>query len=513
MTTTNEWSTTGRPMSRIARRFWGGIGQRIVDSGALDGTLYKPGQTADEQARLSEYDRRWAYYLNDELYGRLYRAGLYETDMPVEFNPVPMVIAFYVANTLNGQLEVQATQEGANSEGLAAAVEQVWRWSNFPALRRALTRTAAVLGDVFLKVAERRPEAGEGPTGVYLQDIAPSVVRWWDADERDFLTAIRIDTPRLTSVFTGEERRHTLVEVWRKRWADGFAGARYYEISAGRLLVDSEATGAVAELAFEELGYDFVPIVWARTDTPWRHQTAQIDRYNTLAWQAGRLNRPLGSVNANARAADGRPLAVPQGTPAGLEAVYTEVGDGVMGVLELPGATTFNWAGNPIDFGAHNARMEAIERGVVNSLPEYRVATIDASTQIATETMELLLSHAGQRVLDLRDDLERALVRAQMMALSIAQVAGVAPAVFGAEVIGTFEDGGTEHVFVVRPVFSKSAASRAAEVGALTQAGATIEGAAEVAGYNERQVEALANRAIATFPEEERGAPGGPRVE
>ena len=56
-----EWvSTTGRPMSRLSRRFWGGIGQRIVDSGALDGTLYRPGQSADETARLSEYDRRWA---------------------------------------------------------------------------------------------------------------------------------------------------------------------------------------------------------------------------------------------------------------------------------------------------------------------------------------------------------------------------------------------------------------------------------------------------------------------
>ena len=93
---------------------------------------------------------------------------------------------------------------------------QVWRWSNFPALQRALTKTAAVLGDVFVKVAERRPETDGPVTGVYLQDIAPSTVRWWDADERDFLTGIRIDTPRQTSVFKGDARRHTLVEVWRK---------------------------------------------------------------------------------------------------------------------------------------------------------------------------------------------------------------------------------------------------------------------------------------------------------
>lgn len=502
---TTEWvSTTGRPMSRLSRRIWGGIGQRILDSGALDGTLYKPGQSADETARLSEYDLRWAYYLNDNLYGRLYRAGLHAYDMPVDWNPIPAVVAFYIANTLNGALTVQATNDPDNTDALAAAVTQVWRWSNFPALRRVLTRTAAVLGDVFVKVAERRPETDGPVTGVYLQDIAPSTVRWWDADERDFLTGIRIDTPRQTSVFKGDARRHTLVEVWRKRWADGFAGARFYESPVGKLQNDDDATGAVAELAFDDLGYDFIPVVWTRVDTPWRHLVAQIDRYNSLAWQAGRLNRPLAVVNANARAADGRPLGVPQGTAAGLEALYTEAGDGVMGVVEMPGTATISWAGNAIDYGALNTRMDAIRQGVIDGLPEYRVATIDASTQIATETLELLLSHAGQRVLDLRDDLGRALARAQMMALSIAQIANLDPDTFGPEVIGSYDDGRTEHTFTDRPVFPKSATARAAEVGALTTAGASIEGAAKVAGYDENQVTALVNTSIATFPEEAR---------
>lgn len=48
----NEWTTTGRPMSRIARRFWGGVGQRVLDSGALDNLTVKAGQSADESARL-----------------------------------------------------------------------------------------------------------------------------------------------------------------------------------------------------------------------------------------------------------------------------------------------------------------------------------------------------------------------------------------------------------------------------------------------------------------------------
>lgn len=490
MTYTTEWSTTGKPMSRISQRFWGAVGQRIVDSGALDGTQYKPGQTADESARLSEYERRWAYYLNDDLYSRLYRAALYPHAMPVEWNPIPAVIAFYIANTLGGDQAVQPTNEDAAADALAAAVTQVWRWSNFPALRRSLSRTAAVLGDVFLKVAERRPVADMPPTGVYIQDIAPPAVRWWDADERDFLTGIRIDTPRLASVFTGESRRHTLVEVWRKLWDDGFSGARYYESPIGRLMDDATATGAVAELSFDELGYDFIPVVWARVSTPWRHMTAQIDRYNALAWQSSRLNRPLAVVNANGRDETGRPYGVPQGTAAGLEALYSEAGDGVMGVVEMPGTATMTWAGQPVDFAALNNQMAAVRQGVIDALPEYRVATIDASTQIATETLELLLSHAGQRVLEVREGLERALVRAQMMALSIAQIAAIEPAVFGAEVIGTYDDGRTEHVFAERPVFPVSPSRRATEAQTHVNNGVALGAAYTLAGYSESDVTA-----------------------
>jgi len=486
--TTTEWTTTGRPMSRISQRFWGAVGQRIVDSGALDGTLYKPGQTADEAARQNEYHLRECYYLNDDLYTRLYRAALYPHAMPVEWNPIPAVIAFYIANTLGGEQAVQPADENVDGDALAAAVTQVWRWSNFPALRRALSRTAATLGDVFLKVAERRPVADEPPTGVYMQDIAPSAVRWWEADERDFLAGIRIDTPRLTSVFSGVERRHVLVEVWRKQWPDGFAGARYYESPIGRLMDDAAATGAVASLSFDDLGYDFIPVVWARVSTPWRHLIAQIDRYNALAWQASRLNRPLAVINANGRDETGRPYTVPQGTAEGLEALYSEAGDGVMGVVEMPGTATMTWAGQPVDFAALNNQMAAIRQGVIDALPEYRVATIDASTQIATETLELLLSHAGQRVLETREGLERALVRAQMMALSLAQVAGIEPGVFGADVIGTYDDGRTEHVFTERPVFPTSPSRRAAEAQAHVNNGLAVGAAYRLAGYSETDV-------------------------
>lgn len=499
-----EWTTDGKPMGRLAQRFWGGVGQRIRDSGVLDDLTVKAGQSADELTRRGEYDLRWAYFYNDDLYGRLYRGGLRGDAMPVEWNPVPAVVAFYVANVLAGELAVQPVADGADGEALAAAVAQVWRWSNFAALKRALTTTAAVLGDVFVKVAERAPVADAPPAGVYLQDIQPSTVRWWDADERDFLTGIRIDTPRLTSIFSGEERRHVLVEVWRKTWPDGEpGGVRYYEIAPHQLLDDARLAGAVRVVTFEELGYDFIPIVWARVDTHWRRQVAGIDRYNALAWQAARLNRPLAVFQANAEDSVGRPMTLPGRPGQELAPVFSEEGEGVMGVVKLPGRSAMTWAGNAIDFDALNLRMAEVREGVIDGLPEYRVATL-RGIQIAAETLQLLLNQAEQRALEMREWLERALARAQMMAISIAQVAEVAPGVFARERIGDYEDGRIEHVFAAREVFPKSAAAMAAEVAALVAAGASIEGAARVAGYDEQQVEALVNLSIATFPEEAR---------
>lgn len=484
---TNQWTTTGRPMSRLSQRLWGAVGQRILDSGVLDGTQYKPGQTADEGARLSEYERRWAYYLNDALYTRLYRAGLTAADMPTTFNPIPAVADFYVATVLAGDMQPQPVDERADGDALAEAVALLHHWSNFETLRRDLTTTAATFGDLFLKVAERVVADGEPPTAVYMQDIPPQSVRWWDVDERGYLTAIRIDTERLESIFTGDKRRHTLVEVWRKEWPDGApGGARWYEIGYGQMLNEERLESAARVQTFDELGYDFIPVVWARLDTPWRRQVAGIDRYNALAWQAARLNRPLAVVRAGGNDAMGRPLAAPIGAAEGLDTLYSEEGDGVMGVVRLPGVATMEWSDAPVDFGALNVMLAELKESIVDALPEYRVATL-RGIQIATETLQLLMNQAESRALAMRAGLERALARAQMMAVTIAQVGGVRPDVFGADKLGTFDNGLTEHVFAPRPVFEKTAAAKAAEAELHVRNGVAIGAAYRLAGFTEAE--------------------------
>jgi hypothetical protein len=455
----------------------------------MDALLIAPGVPESTAARLSEYNVRRLYYENKALYATLTRLGVWPLDMPAEWNPVPAVVDFYGSNTLDATAEIVPGQDATNPDALIAAIEQVRAWSNFQPLCRALAKTAALYSDAFIKVAEKRAGPDEPVTGVYLQDIQPYAVQWWEVDERDYLTAIRIDTPRLTSVFTGEERRHTLVEMWRKSWPDGGpAGVRYYEVTTGRLISDDQLSAPVRAITADELGYDFIPIVWTRAPTYWWGQTAQIDAYNRAAFKAARANRPLALARSEGIDANtGRERAAPLVRTESLAPTTNDAIDGTVGIVSVPGMADLEWMPPSIDMASEMARMATIRQGVISSLPEYRAATLDA-VQVTTETLELLLNQAGQRVLEVRDGLERALERAQMMALSIAQLAGLPG--FDMATIGTYEAGNLEHEYAQRGVFEKPSILRAQEAGQHINNGMGLEAAYTLAGYAPEQIEA-----------------------
>jgi hypothetical protein len=105
----------------------------------------------------------------------------------------------------------------------------------------------------------------------------------------------------------------------------------------------------------------------------------------------------------------------------------------------------------------------------------------------------MLLSQAGQRVLELRDNLERGLVRAHMMAISIAQAAGLEG--FDAATIGSWEAGTLEHVFAERDVFETPLAIKAAQLKELVAAGMPLKLAMAEAGFSEERIAEYDNAA------------------
>lgn len=463
MMASNEWSMG----ERFRGRFWNWVGGNLLRHGALPQGGAQARWESAAGRKLTEYMIRWAYYENKRLYHALSEMGLIAASMPTEWNPAPAVVAFYQANTLGRGLSIAAEQE-ARQEAVAAAVSQVWRWSNFGRLTEKLVETAAVLSDSFVKVAEKTDE-DERVGAVYLQEIPPETVAAPSlvTDERGFVTAIRIDTPRRVSVFSGEERRHVLVEYWRKDWGAGEGGVRFYEVGVEGEIDDERLGDPVREQTFEELGYDFIPVVYANTPAHWWGLTDQIDRYNALGATIASLNRPVMLVQGRQTDSEGRPVAPPLIKVAGRMVDPTtppnvtaeEVAGGAAMLIRVPSQWELSYAQSPIDFATALRKQEQVREGVIDALPEYRVATLDA-TNVATETLQVLFGMAGERVLSMREKLEEGLARAQQMALTMGQLAGLAG--FEAEAIGTWEDGGIRHSFVERDVFTPTAGMVAA---------------------------------------------------
>lgn len=491
-------------------RLWSWASDNLVRYGGLLEAGATPNLNQPDSAvprPAAEYAVRRAYWRNRQLYWQLHAWGLVEHPYRTRYNPVPAVVAFYLAHTLAGQVEVapldRAAVEQSSSQArdaaLLAAIGRVRERSNWMVFRHDLVEAAAVDRDVFIKAAER-VDANGAVSGVYLQRLPATAIRRCDVDERGYVQALRADIPRFDSVFGGRAREHTLVEIWDDE------GVRFHEVEGYRTVRDEELPPAVGAQTFADLQYDFVPVVWARCATPWWDVVDQIDELNRLAWRMSRLNRPLMVVQANATDSRGYPMPPPMVADnrdsSKERPAYEELGDGAAAMMRLPGQATAAWSGAPVDFGAMQRQMDALQEHIEGSLPEYFVAARLQAVQVAADTLEKIQAQAGHRVLEMRGTLEAALIRAQMMALTLGQVAGLEG--FAPADIGTYDAGDFGHTFAERPVFEKTAAAKAAEVRELTTAGATIEGAARLAGYSEQQVEELVNLSIATFPEEAR---------
>lgn len=476
------WGWAGENLQR-----YGGLGQSIQPNPATarDGPA-KDGEVVPRTA--AEYAVRWAYRQNKGLYKQLHAWGLVEQPIRTVYNPVPAVVAFYLAHTLAGELTVIPTKRPGSGEqtrvrdaALVAAVGRVQERSNWMAFKRDLVESAAVLSDVFIKAAERVDDEGL-VSGVYLQQLPAAHIRRCVTDERGYVQALRIDTPRMESMYGTADREHTLVEVWDD------VGVRFYEVEGHQTVEDAKLPAPVGAQTFEELAYDFIPVVWARVATYWWDEVDQINERNRLAWLLGKLNKPLMLVAANAAADErGFPVPAPVLQDQAARPAYEEIGDGAAAVMRLPGQVTAAWSGAPVDFAAMQREMTELQAHIEGSLPEYYVAAKLHATQVAAETMQLLLGQAGHRVMEMRGDLESSLVRAQMMALTLGQAAGLEG--FGREEIGAYDAGDFGHAFAERPVFTTPPALMAMQLKELVAAGVPLKLALQMAGYDQAVID------------------------
>lgn len=434
------------------------------------------------------YRLLWAYYWNNGLYDELRLMGYHLNDAKLRSlrNPAFRTVEFYAGNIWPGRLP-EALPLRAENERLQPAIEQLWGWSNWSARKQVQVRWAGVTGDAYIRVSQ--PE--DGSKRVFLQLIDPQFVTDKSADERGYLTYCRIDVPQQERV--GDKTKpYTHTEVWdrerRRTWR--------HTKSTGTTV---EQLGAPdTEIPLAAWGIDFVPVVHIQHldagDTygagAYVHALDKVDEVNRqvsrLHQMIFRHNKPTWALEANMMSADGRPMPAPRiGTDNG-ETV--DLGDETM--YRLPGMAKLASLVPALDYKSH---LDAIEAQLVEiraDLPELEYYSLRDAPELSGRAIRLLMAPALARVVEVRGNHEDALIRAQMMALSIGRSLGAWQAA-GIPDPGDYQRGDYAHAFLPREVvpFSRQ------EIAELTQqevgSGLPLVTSLRRSGWSDEEIEQM----------------------
>lgn len=454
-----------------------------------------------------------AYYLNNGLYENI-RPELFANSISTAGikgfrNPARRAVEFHVTHTWPGGLDQAFPILGANPL-LPEALIRIWRWSNWEVKKQVAVRWFALFGDWFCKAA-----AVSGPNGeirrVYLQNIKPEYVSGFESDERGNLTSIRLDIPggvgagRIGTLFTPGGETHT--EIW-----DLTRGYRAYRHHKPAGVPESSLGAPIERRGLEEFGIDFIPFTHApfvdfgepRGIGVFSPCLDKIDEVNRMATRLHQLifrfNKPTLAILANSTDPYGRPLPPPRLSPAIGGFGSPDRGEHPLedDVIGLPGTSKVEVLVPGLNYAAHLEAIEAQMRELEEDLPEltyYRYRDLGAN--ISGRAVRLLLSQAINRTLEARANLESAFIRANKMALTMANNAGL----FGKTgSLGSYANGDFEHSFMQREVIPITAEEEANILTAEVSAGVPLELAARRRGWHHEDLRALAGRA----PQEER---------
>lgn len=443
-------------------------------------------RTEQKSPWRDQYRLLKTYYLNNGLYEVLIyllkTIGENETAIKPLRNPAFRIVEFYAAKLWPGTLP-EALPIEAKNEAIIPAITQILEWSNWNVEKQTCARWFATFGDMFIKVATK----GDPVDRVFLQNIEPEHVTDFDADERGYLTYIRMDIPRTRRNAKGELEQYTHTEVWDK------ARYRLWEHDKG-LDIELEKLGTPKdESLLTQFGIDFVPVVWV----PFRSIgdergtgafTLQLDKIDEVNRQATRLhqmlyryNRALWAVEANALDTAGRPLPAPRVGSNGDDKL--EIDDD--SIIRLPGMSKLVSLVPQIQYKDALAVLDAQIQEVEQDLPELAYFRLRDAGDLSGRAIRLLLGDAIDRLIEVRGNGEAGMIRAQMMALTMGAKAGLFQG------IGTYEAGDYKHKFVERDPFPLSDNELAETAKVLTDAGFPIMTAARFAGFSEKQLKEL----------------------
>lgn len=421
------------------------------------------------------YNRLEEYYDNEDLYTAVqlssyHHGGFLESIRPLK-TAVNRSVEFYVSRLCQDEISITAKNQATKD-----AIEQFLKWSNFESKKRPYIRSLALFGDLFLKVVSTSSK-------VYSDMVDPRYVTEFTVDNRGYIQEIRIDVPMRDD----NDQPYTYTEYWTKEYFATW-NHRYSDTTPLEQLGDPSQY-----LWLEQLGIDFVPIVWIpfkqvsgkeRGESCVSHAILKIDEVNRITTRLHqmlwRYNKPTWAVSANSVDKSGRPLPPPKvnGKPISeendLDMLKNEV-------IYLPGMSTMSSLIPAIDYSAALEIIKAMEEELEKDLPELRYNSLKES-DMSGKAMRTLLAPAIDKANEAKSNLVAGLTRLNEMALTVGKFMGIFSN------LGTYENGDFEHGINMAEVFSTSTDETSVTLKALTDAGIPLEVAMKVVGFDEETI-------------------------
>lgn len=391
-------------------------------------------------------------------------------------SPAYRVAEFYAGHLWPGETIEEAFTFTSGSTALQEAVLQVWDWSNFGAKRNMFARRYAILGNLFIKVAQ-----SDDKQRVFFRYLDP---RWVtrhliDSQDRGYLTYCRLDIPQERVKDDDTVETYYVTEIWDKL---NNRFRRWEHKHGPNAKPDVMGTPTHNDTIVRLFGFDFIPIVFApfKDDAQlfglgaYQLQLDKIDEGNRLATELHsklfRHNQPTNVVMANAVDRSGRPMPAPripgfegymrqplnpsirygtdgaQNTAGAVPTVdVVDVGDEQW--IYLPGAASIESLVPKIAWDAALSILVHHLGELAEDLPEMVYAQIrNMPGDASGEALRIRLMAAVDKALDARANIIPALIRLNKMAVTIGQNGGL----FGT--VGTFKDKKLDHTLRLLPV-------------------------------------------------------------
>jgi len=190
----------------------------------------------------------------------------------------------------------------------------------------------------------------------------------------------------------------------------------------------------------------------------------------------------------------GRPLPAPQiaaqtvrANSTGNSSSADTVTLGGERMVRLPGMSKLSSMVPSINYNAQLQGIQADMDALMDDVPELQYYKAVSRGAVSGIALGYMLAPAVDRVREARGNAESALVRAHMIALTIAQQANITG--FDTASIGEYSKGDFEHSFAERDVFPIARSERVGMAGEMVkQVGIPIKAAMRIAGFSEEEV-------------------------